>query len=134
MLLLYFTITLSFILFLFFSALMLIKHVQYENKYYTILYIKIKKFQIVIWTNVASYYRSGCIKCLRWINYLAQLAASPRHIQKNVINSLAILVASPIPSIIPIWWRENRLLQCLLYWFIKQQPWSQSVLYTRLII
>ena len=31
------TITLSFILFLF-SALMLIKHVQYENKYYTILY------------------------------------------------------------------------------------------------
>ena len=28
------TITLSFILFLF-SALMLIKHVQYENKYYT---------------------------------------------------------------------------------------------------
>ena len=21
-------------------------------------------------------YRSGCIKCLRWINYLAQLAAS----------------------------------------------------------
>ena len=32
------TITLSFILFLF-SALMLIKHVQYENKYYTMYLI-----------------------------------------------------------------------------------------------
>ena len=37
------TITLSFILFLF-SALMLIKHVQYENKYYTILYYTMSDF------------------------------------------------------------------------------------------
>ena len=26
------------------------------------------------------------------------------------LNSLTILVASPISSIIPIWWQENRLL------------------------
>ena len=65
---------------------------------------------------VQSTYRSGCIKCLRWINYLAQLAASPRHLPKNVINSLAILVASPRPSIIPMWRQENRLLWYLLYW------------------